>query len=281
MSIRIGQAEPQEMEIIEAYLRHLHDKGRTEKTIQGRREVLYRLNREMEFGIGQVREAELREWLYRDDWSQNTRATYYGALKSFYGWAADPDDPWLSADPTERLPPVASAESIARAATDEQVGRIITQVPDPYRLWAILAAYQGFRCIEISRADRNHFDAQQTIVPLGKGNRPRVHDTDPAVWQAVKDLPAGPVARRPDNGERASAHYISAEAAYQFQKAGIETSMHRLRHWLGTTVQREFKDIRVTQRLLGHARLSSTQIYTDATDEQQRAARATLPRFAG
>ena len=115
---------------------------------------------------------------------------------------------------------------------------------------------------------------------MGKGGRPRMHDTDPAVWAAVKDMPPGPVARRADNGKRASAHYVSAEASYQFHKLGIQTSLHPLRHWLGTTVQREFRDIRVTQALLGHVRITSTQIYTAATDQQQRAARATLPRFA-
>lgn len=269
------------MEIIDAYLEHLRQRQRTEKTIQGRRQVLYRLNRELKFGIGQVRRNELAAWLYRDTWSQNTKSTYYAALKSFYGWAADPRDPWINGDPTEGMPPVNSAVSVARACTDEDVRQILARVPEPFRTWAILGAYQGLRCIEVSRLDREHVTQQQLFVVLGKGNKPRVHDTDQTVWDAVKGLPPGPIARRPDNGERASAHYVSAETSYQFRKAGIETSMHPLRHWLGTTVQREFKDIRVTQRLLGHARLSSTQIYTDATDEQQRAARATLPRFAG
>jgi len=66
-----------------------------------------------------------------------------------------------------------------------------------------------------------------------------------------------------------------------FRSLGLHgATLHRLRHWLGVTVQRNYRDPRVTQRVLGHASLSSTQIYTDATDEQQRAARATLPRFA-
>lgn len=274
-------ADAREMQIIEAYLEHLRQRQCTARTIQCRRETLYQLNRELPFGIGQVRREELAAWLYRDDWSQNTKATRYAALKSFYGWAADPTDPWISADPTAGMPAVNSAESVARACTDEQVHQILTTVPEPFRTWALIAAYQGLRCLEVSRLDREHITQQQLFVVLGKGNKPRVHDTDPAVWEAVKDLPPGPIARRPDTGERASAHYVSAQTSYRFKRAGIETSMHPLRHWLGTTVQREFKDIRVTQRMLGHVRLTSTQIYTDATDEQQRAARATLPRFAG
>lgn len=269
------------MQVIEAYLEWLRRQQCTDKTIQERRLLLYRINRELDYGIGQVTHDELARWLYRPGWSQNTRATYYRGLKSFYGWASDPADPWISGDPMAGQPRVTAAESIARACTDEQLRDILARAPEPYRTWAILAAYQGFRAIEISRADRQHFTERQVIVPLGKGNRPRMHDTDPTVWATVKALPAGPIARRPDNGERASAHYVSAETSYQFRKLGIETSLHPLRHWLGTTVQREFRDIRVTMAVLGHARLTSTQVYTAASDQQQRAARATLPRFGG
>lgn len=275
-------AEPREMEMIEAFLEHLRQRQCTEKTIRNRREQLYKLNRDLKFGIGQVNREELAAWLYRDDWSQNTKATYYAALKSFYGWAADDDQDggaWLNADPTVGMPAVNSAESVARACTDEQVREVLAKVPEPFRTWALLGAYQGLRCVEVSRLDREHVTQQQLFVVQGKGNKPRVHDTDPTVWDAVKDLPPGPIARRPDNGERASAHYVSAETSYRFQKVGVPITMHQLRHWLGTTVQREYKDIRVTQRMLGHARLTSTQIYTAASDEQQRAARSTLPRF--
>ena len=87
MPVRIKAAEPQEMRVIEAYLEYLRQLQRTEKTISGRREVLYRLNRELPYGIGQVADSDLRAWLYRDGWSQNTRATYYQAIKSFYDWA--------------------------------------------------------------------------------------------------------------------------------------------------------------------------------------------------
>lgn len=156
MSIQIYQAEPREMELIEAYLEHLRQEGCTEKTIAGRRELLYRLNRDLAYGVGQVKDSELRAWLYRDGWSQNTRATYYAGLNSFYAWAADPEDPWLSDNPMRRLPAVKSAASVPRAATDAQVCAATTQTAEPFRTWAKLAARQGLRCIEISRLDREH-----------------------------------------------------------------------------------------------------------------------------
>jgi len=269
------------MEIIDAYLEHLRRAQCTKKTIFDREKMLRRLNRDLEYGIGQVSTEELSVWLYRDEWSQNTKATFYHNLKSFYGWAADPRDPWLSADPTVDMEHVSRPRGIARPVTDEQLAYILANAVEPYRTWAILACYQGFRCIEISRADREHFTERYTFVDEGKGGDPRVHDTDPTVWATVKGLPPGPIARLAD-GTRATPTQVSVRSALYFQrKLGLpKVSMHRLRHWLGVTVQREYKDIKVTQAVLGHKALSSTEIYTMASEQQQRAARSTLPRFA-
>jgi integrase/recombinase XerC len=271
----------QDMEMVEQYLEHLRRAGESpEQTITDRRGILTRLDRAMPFGLGQVSTEELSRWLYRDSWSQNTKATYWRCLSSFYSWAADAADPWISANPTEGMPPVRTADSVARACTDEQLARILAEAAQPFRLWALLASYQGLRCCEISRLDRQDITEQQ-LFAKGKGGRPRVHDTDAAVWAAVKDLPPGPVARVPGSGERATPHYVSVYSSLHFKrKLKLPVSMHQLRHWLGTTIQREHKDIRVTMAMLGHRQMTSTQIYTQATDEQQRAARATLPRFS-
>jgi len=274
--------DARDMQIIDEYLEHLRRKECTEKTIGGRRGILTRLNQDMPHGLGQVSRDELERWLHRDDWSQNTKATYWRAIHSFYGWAVDPDDPWLTADPTAKMEPVVTADGIARPCTDEELRRVLAEAAQPFRLWALIAAYQGLRCCEISGLDREHVTERQLIVVKGKGGRPRIHDTDPGVWRAVKDLPNGPVARRPDNGERASAHYVGVSSQLHFLRhLKINTSMHRFRHWLGVTLQEKYRDIRVTQEALGHRSVTSTQIYTRATAEQLRAARAMLPRLDG
>ena len=268
------------MDLIANYLEHLRRAGRSDATIRGRSEILHRLNRTLEYGVGQTSTKELAAWLYKDELSLNAKCTYYVCLRSFYRWATDRRDPWLTFDPTEDLEPLTPVKGVARPVTDEQLKKILTEAAEPIRLWALIAAYQGLRCIEISRLDREHITEQQLIVVKGKGGKPRVHDTDPYVWAAVRDLPPGPVARTP-TGERATAFHVSMTAANHFRRnLGMPgVSMHRLRHWLGVTVQREYRDIRVTQAVLGHASLQSTQIYTAATDEQQRAARARLPRL--
>lgn len=272
--------DPQAMELIEEYIEHLRRAGKADTTIDGRREILGRLARDLPYGIGQTCREELSAWLYRDEWACNTRYTYYCAIKSFYAWVSDPRDPWIDGNPAADLEPVQQPRGIARPVTDEDLRRILVEAAEPFRTWALIAAYQGLRCIEISRLDREHVTEQQLIVVKGKGGRPRVHDTHPSVWAVLREFPAGPVARRPD-GQRADAFYVSSNSAIHFRRGlGMPgVSMHRLRHWLGVTVQAKYRDIRVTQAMLGHLSIQSTQIYTAASDEQQRAARATLPRF--
>lgn len=268
------------MELIDEYLEHLRRAGKAQSTIDGRREILGRLDRDMDFGVGQVSTQELATWLYRDEWERNTRYTYWSCLHDFYGWAADPRDPWISDDPTAAMEPVTPVRGVARPCRDEHLAVILTRAREPYRTWATMVAYQGLRCVEISRMDREHVSEQSTIV-LGKGGKFRVQDTDPDVWRVIEPLPAGPVARHQQAGERATPFYISSTAATYFRTTlKVPVSMHMIRHWFGVNVQKRFKDIAVTKAMLGHASLTSTQIYVEATDEQQRAARATLPRFS-
>jgi integrase/recombinase XerC len=277
-------ADPRGMRLIDEYLEHMRRAYGDTQTVTDRRGILERLDEGLPFGVGQVSTEDLRAWLYRPDagWSQNTLATYFRCIKSFYDWASDPDDPWLSSNPARGLERTKTAGAVPRACTDEQLADVLARAQEPYRTWAILAAYNGLRCCEIAGLYREHVTERELVVVRGKGGKPRVHDTDVAVWAAVRDLPRGPLARHRETGERATARYVSARAGDHFKRVlGIPVTLHRLRHWLGTTVQREYRDIRVTQRLLGHATLASTQVYTTATDEQQRAARATLPRFGG
>jgi len=292
MAFQTSAVDGDGMEMIESYLKHLARNSFTDATIDGRREILCRLQRQLPYGVDHTCQDELEEWLHderweaahpdEERWTQNTKATYWTALKSFYTWAADPRDRWLDDNPTLYMTPVRTVRGIARDVEDEQLWRILDEARQPYRLWATIAAFQGLRCIEISRLDREHITEQLLRVVKGKGGKPRIHDTDPLVWAAVQDLPPGPVAVDPRTGTRATAFYVSSTSAVYFRRRlGMPgVSMHRFRHWLGVRTQAAYKDVRVTQEVLGHESLQSTQIYTKATAEQQRAARAMLPRPA-
>src|SRR5690242_5438673 len=87
-------------QLIEDYLEHLRVAGRSRRTIDARREILARADRDLEWGITQATTDELKDWIYRDDWAPSTRETYYGAIRSFYVWATSQWDPRLDFNPT-------------------------------------------------------------------------------------------------------------------------------------------------------------------------------------
>lgn len=279
MGIYAPPSNDDDVDMIDAYLDRLNDERRSPDTIKLRRKILTKLHGDLPHGIAYACRDELEAWL-RGCVSPNTLATYWVGMRSFYRWAADPRDPWLVEDPTADMTPCTFPKGHARPGSEQQLEIILTRGAEPYRLWALIAAYQGLRCLEIAGLDREHVTAETLIVVRGKGGKPRVHDTDPLVWEAVRNLPPGPIARTPDGARRATACEVSKRANHHFQVTldldGL--TMHMWRHRMGVQMQRAYKNIRVTQKALGHETLTSTQIYTDADLDELRAARSMLPR---
>lgn len=262
------------------YLDWLRICGRSHRTISSRREILHRLDTELPFGLEQATSDELKEWIFRDEWSQSTRETYYGCVRSFFAWACNPYDPKLDFDPMALLPRPTTPRGLPRPVSDAQLRHILTMSAEPFLLWALLAAYAGLRCIEIAGLHREHVTQESLTVIRGKGGRPGVVPTHPAIWEAVRDLPVGPVAFT-QTGQRANDRYVSIRTVVYFRRSlkmeGV--GLHRLRHWYGTTIYRNTKDIRRTQELLRHSSPTTTAIYTLVTSEERLAAIQTLPTF--
>ncbi|GAA4681445.1 tyrosine-type recombinase/integrase [Phytohabitans rumicis] len=264
------------------YLDWLHDCRRRPRTIEGRRAVLTRMDSELPYGLPLATTDELKAWIYRDEFCRNTLATYYGAARAFFVWATNPADPHLDFDPSALLPQVTHARGLPRPVTDDQLTHVLTHAAEPYRTWSLLAAYGGLRCCEIADLHREHVTAEELTIVDGKGGKPGVVPTHELVWQAVADLPPGPIAWT-DKGTPASATYVSLTYALylrrQLHMPGV--GLHRLRHWYGTTVYQQTRDIRRTQELLRHSSLTSTQVYTLVTDEERQAAIQALPNLTG
>jgi integrase/recombinase XerC len=167
-----------------------------------------------------------------------------------------------------------------RPCTTDELADILTRASDPFRLWFALAAYAGLRCCEISGLDREHV-TRTSVWVHGKGGHERVVPTDEDLWPMLRRLPAGPVARRPE-GDRAGRRYVSyrGNGHLRHELGHARITMHRLRHWYGTSVYRASGgDIRVTQELLGHASPVPTAGYAAVGGDSFSAAVAALPRL--
>ncbi len=280
------RVQGEDMGIIDAYLAWLAGPPvhGTPDTVRLRRSILRRLDRGLPFGLAETCTDDLRQWLYGSgaDWKPNTLATYYRAIKSFYGWAADPADPWLTLNPADGLERARGAEGYARPCSDDDLRTILDRAREPFRTWATIAAYNGLRCCEIAGLDRQHVTRDKLIVVRGKGGRPREQATDPYVWAAVRDLPPGPIARKHHSGVRESATNLGHRASRYFRRTlGVDVTMHQFRHWLGCSVLDATDNLRKAQTELGHLSIASTQIYTRVTTEQQHQTHQVIPRLAG
>lgn len=265
------------------YLDWLATCRRSPRTIAARADILSRMDRALPHGVARANGEELKAWIYQPRYSANTVSTYYGAASAFFVWAtsdfcADP----LDYNPMGTVPRPPRPRVLPRPCTDEQLQQVLTEATEPYRLWALLAAYQGLRCCEIATLRREHIDEDGLTVVKGKGNKPAILPTSPLVWVAVRDLPGGPIAWT-DRGTPAGARWVSIRfAQHMRRRLGLPgVSLHRMRHWYGTTIYRATRDPRLTQELLRHESLVSTAGYTLIGDEERQAAIRALPTMTG
>lgn len=264
-------------DLIVNYLRYLRVCNRSPRTIQARCDILTRIDLELPYGLWQATEDEIMDWVFRDDWSTQTKATYLGALKSFYGWAVGRV---LDFNPTLEIPMPKVPARVPRPVTDGQLRLILTTAHEPYRWWALLAAYLGARCLEIARLTRQDITPQVTYL-TGKGDKQRAVPTDRDVWTVAQSLPPGPVATV--EGVPVDERYISIRFAIYCRRQLLlpGVGMHRLRHWYLTKVTESSGDPRLAQVLAGHSSLNTTMGYLQVAGGRMRTAVDSLPRLSG
>jgi integrase/recombinase XerC len=234
--------------------------------------VLRMAHRELGAGVVVATTAELRGWLTSRDWTPATRSTYRAALRSLHKWLVDRD--YSDFDPSARLPAVRIPRRLPRPTTDAETHRILTRADPPVRLWALLAAYTGARCVEISRLRRD--DITELTVRLdGKGDKERTVPCHPLVWAAVADLPAGLLAGGADPKQ------ISDRGRHELRRLGLTGGLHRLRGWHATAALGGGANLRTVQELLGHTSPTTTQVYTLVPPAALTAAVNGLPDLAG
>lgn len=276
----MGEDWPPSEEWINGYIAHLrhHGTGRgpaRESTIETYAGLLRRLDRDLPEGVAYADADELRDAIFTDGRGDATRALYRAACVDFFRWACDGTlhRPYLDFNPSIHLPRQRVPRGVPRPAPSAQLDDIMARAAQPYLTWYLLAAANGLRCCEISALDRQHIDAEDMLLH-GKGGKQRVVPTHPDVWAAVRDLPAGPVARTLDGG-RASRKSVMQRGNRHLQRTlgQVGITMHRLRHWHGTNVHESSgDDLAAVQELLGHASPNTTRIYVDVHARAKRAA---------
>ncbi len=219
-----------------------------------------------------------------------TVARRLAALRRYFRWLVDTDE--RADDPTLGLRPPKRAHKLPHHLDETAALRLLDvpdlHTPDGKRDRAILELFYGtgMRLAELTGLDRDDVQPDsECIRVLGKGNKERILPLVGAVRRAVMAyLAAASVPPPEDDGRlplfvgrgrrRPSQRTIQrlVHDAILRAAAASKASPHVLRHTFATHMLNAGADLRAVQELLGHSRLSTTQIYTHVSIERARRA---------
>ncbi len=222
----------------------------------------------------------------------SSAARRLSALRQFHKFlCADqirPDDPTrIVASPRARRPlphvlSVAEVDLLLTTAESEANADVSPQKQEAaLRLYVLLELLYatGMRVSELVSLKRSAVMRDASFLTItGKGNKERIVPVNDSARDAVRSwvatLSAGPWLF-PANGEDG---YLARQVFARDLKglagrAGIASTRvapHVLRHAFASHLLQGGADLRVVQTLLGHADISTTQIYTHVLDEKLR-----------
>jgi len=223
-------------------------------------------------------------------YKESSIARALAAVRSFHRFCVE--EGLLDDDPSGDVGAPRVPQGIPKALTEGEVDALLGAVPGdgprPQRDRAILEVLYagGLRISELVGLDLGDVDLYDGLVRvMGKGSKERVVPLGRSAREAVGDyLTTG----RPElSGARTreSALFLNArggrltrQGAWLIvraagERAGLQGRLfpHVLRHSCATHMLDHGADIRVVQELLGHASLSTTQVYTKVSPERLRA----------
>lgn len=210
------------------------------------------------------------------------------ALRAFYRFAEN--ERFLPTNVAEHLSLPRRWKRLPKALTNQEIEKLLSpekpETPQSLCDQALLelAYASGLRLSELRnlRLEQLHLEAGFINV-IGKGNKERVV---PVGGKAVEALNRYIEAGRPrlvkprspanvfltNRGSPFAAVTLWLRIKRRVRRAGVERNVtpHMLRHSFATHLLEHGADLRVIQELLGHASISTTEIYTHVTGNRLR-----------
>ena len=249
-------------------------------TLQPRdfKNYLYQLAREQKLGPASIR---LR----------------FAALRSFYAYGVRQGK--IAENPVKAIPLPKRAKRLPVFMTKDQVAALL-QAPllkwkafqqasakrkglswDRWqmrrdRAWLETLYGGGLRIQELAGLQVENFDERgECVRVLGKGNKERLCPVGSAAAQAIREylreVPREHAALFVSHrGEQLTPRFYQLALKEYLRLAGLDHRLtpHKLRHTFATHLLDHGADLRSVQELLGHAQLTTTQIYTAVSAER-------------
>lgn len=290
---------------VDSFLNHLAmEKGFSGNTVEAYRNDLYQL---ADFVSGQSgMRGGAPQWsgvdrnllinyildLKERNYAPATVARKVAAVKSFFDFLVA--DGLIRSDPTENITSPKVGKSLPKPLSPSEVEALLAEPgkrssPEAKRDAAMIELLYagGMRVSELIALDTGDVNLEAGFVRcLGKGSKERVIPIHQTAVKAVREYIEEARFELLGGKENTEALFLNRRGerltrqgfwlilkAYA-RAAGITKPVtpHTLRHSFATHVLSGGADLRAVQELLGHANISSTQIYTHLTSEHVRQA---------
>lgn len=213
--------------------------------------------------------------------SGRSLARTLSAWRGFFAWLGENGQ--LEANPCDGIRPPKSARHLPNALSVDETARLLAppEDGDPALLARDSAMFElfyssGLRLAELAALDIDAFAAARDegevrvlgkrsklrLVPIGRKAREALENwANHRLTLAAPDEVALFVSQR---GTRISHRMIQLRLDQHALKAGLPRHVHphMLRHSFASHVLQSSGDLRAVQEMLGHASISSTQVYT-------------------
>lgn len=203
-------------------------------------------------------------WLAHQPGGAGHRRNQLVHLHAWYRWLMRQG--YATVDPTALVDAPRVKRRLPRPAPDQEIAAVMAVADPSLRAMVGVMAACGLRCCEVARLRWSDIDlAAGQLVADGKGSRQRVVYLPASVVRlfAALDETEGPVFRERWSGGAMSANAVSHRVGQAFRRQGFPTRAHQLRHRAATCALRvPGADLLDVRDLLGHADVSTTQVYT-------------------
>jgi len=287
---------------IEAFLDYLTvEKGFSPNTVEAYRNDLNQLAEFAEAALAQRRAQPLWDNFSRQDmlnyilnfkgrsYAVTTQVRKLAAAKSFFGFMQE--EGHIRHNPTDNIDSPRVGKPLPDAISLSEVRRLLDE---PAKLGTLEARRDramlellyatGMRVSELTNLDVEDVDVREGSVRcLGKGSKERIIPIYPKLAQMVDDYVKevrSKLVRRDDvqaifvnrRGERLTRQGLWQILKGYAEKAGLKKDItpHTLRHSFATHMLSGGAGLRYVQEMLGHANISTTQIYTHLTSDHVR-----------
>ena len=203
------------------------------------------------------------------------------SLKSFYKFLKK--EAFISTNPAESIESPKIPKSLPKTISIEEAFALLN-APKTLRDRTVLYLLYGtgMRVSELSDLNIENLDLKNRLIRIveGKGNKDRMIPLPDLIVPVLEEYLE---ARRKDKDSSAlilnrSGHRLTSRSIQRLVKKYKEqtnfhekkVTPHTLRHAFATHLLANSVDIRVIQELLGHASLSTTQLYTHVSLEHLR-----------